>query len=133
LTCEQLPKRYRAAAAPLERSHFQILWLLSSGQTSQVVPVLDGAGWHTGKQAVVPKGIEPVFLPPYDPELQPAERLWPWPNGAVANRVFEKLEELEEVLAHRCWKLSQWQQWVSGSTQFHRWPRSKRKKRAQTD
>ena len=36
----------------------------------------DNAGWHRSKKVIIPKGIEIEFLPPYSPELQPAERLW---------------------------------------------------------
>ena len=42
-----------------------------------------------------------VFLPPYSPEVQPAERLWPLSNEPLANRVFPSLNELEEVQAER--------------------------------
>jgi hypothetical protein len=35
------------------------------------------AGWHVSGDLVVPPGIELAFLPPYTPELQPAEHLWP--------------------------------------------------------
>ena len=35
-----------------------------------------------------------MFLPPYTPELQPAERLWPLANEAVANHSFHDLATL---------------------------------------
>ena len=37
----------------------------------------------------------------YHSYLQPAERLWPLTNEAVANKCFETLTELEEVLFQR--------------------------------
>ena len=40
---------------------------------------------------VVPDGIELVYLPPYTPELQPAERIWPLLRESVANRVLRRL------------------------------------------
>lgn len=43
-----------------------------------------------------------TFLPAHSPELQPAERLWPLTNEAVANHSFETLEQLELVLFQRC-------------------------------
>jgi transposase len=49
--------------------------------------VVDQAGWHTGKEVEVPEGIHLEFLPSGSPELQPAERLWPLTNEAVANRL----------------------------------------------
>ena len=37
--------------------------------------IIDRAGFHTSKDLEVPEGIELFYLPPYTPELQPAERL----------------------------------------------------------
>jgi len=38
--------------------------------------VLDGAGWHGGKDLVVPHTISLLTLPPYAPELNPVENVW---------------------------------------------------------
>jgi transposase len=43
-----------------------------------------------------------MFLPPYSPQIQPAERLWPVTNEPIVNEYFETLAELDEVLAERC-------------------------------
>jgi hypothetical protein len=42
------------------------------------------------------------FSPSGSPELQPAERLWPLTNEAVANGLFEEIEQIEEALMERC-------------------------------
>jgi hypothetical protein len=55
-------------------------------QGKQVLVVLDGAGWHVSAHVNIPAGVHWHFLPPYSPELQPAERLWPLTNAALANR-----------------------------------------------
>jgi hypothetical protein len=36
----------------------------------------------------------------HSPELKPAERLWLIINATIANRSFEGLDELEDVLIH---------------------------------
>jgi len=36
----------------------------------------------------VPEHIHLLFLPPYSPELQPAEHSWPLTNTVLANRYF---------------------------------------------
>lgn len=64
------------------------------GPRRRAVVVLDGAGWHTTAKLKVPDGVHLLFLPPYSPELQPAERLWPIVNEGVANRTFETLPDL---------------------------------------
>ena len=47
LTTDELARRYRAAQDPVERSHYQILWLLSGGQTTREVMAATGysRGW----------------------------------------------------------------------------------------
>jgi transposase len=68
--------------------------------------VLDRAGWHTAEEKLkVPEGIHLEFLPSHSPELQPAERLWPLSDESVANRYFERIEQLEEALVER-WMIS---------------------------
>ena len=44
-----------------------------AGRARHIVLVLDNAGWHGPEGLTVPEGITLVFLPPYSPELQPAE------------------------------------------------------------
>ena len=41
-----------------------------------IVLVLDNAGWHGAANLKIPDGIRLIYLPPYSPELQPAETLW---------------------------------------------------------
>jgi len=48
---------------------------VGAGPTKQIVLVLHRAGWHTSVHLRVPEHIHLLFLPPYSPELQPAEHL----------------------------------------------------------
>jgi transposase len=70
---------------------------------------------------VLPVGLHLGFLPPYSPELQPAERLWSILDEPIANRTFEKIEELEQVLCERCCVLLQQHDFIRGLTHFHWW------------
>jgi len=90
--------------------------------THQVVLVLDGAGWHKSQSLVVPDHLHLVFLPPYSPELQPAERLWPLSNEPLVNRTFRDLTELETVQAERCRTLQSLPALIRARTAFHWWP-----------
>ena len=65
-----------------------------------------------------------VYLPPYTPELQPAEHLWPLVDEPVANRHFETLDALDAVLAERCRTLAQDRNLIAANTNFHWWPKS---------
>src|SRR5262249_11465403 len=51
-----------------------------AGPRKRIVLVLDQAGYHTSPLVHVPAGLHLVFLPPYSPELQPAEHLWHYPD-----------------------------------------------------
>jgi transposase len=103
-------------------SHFA--QAVDAGSHRPIALVLDQAGWHKSKELVTPEGIHLVFLPPYSPELQPCEHLWPLSNEAIANRRFETLDELQEVQAERCLVLQNTPTEVRQSTLFHWWPTS---------
>jgi transposase len=95
---------------------------VGAGEDKRVLLVLDKAGWHTGKEVEVPEGIHLELLPSRSPELQPAERLWPLTNEAVANRFFEDLDELEEALVERCIALYEGSELIRSHTLYHWWP-----------
>jgi transposase len=92
------------------------------GPRRRAVLVLEGAGWHTAKDLCVPEGVHLVFLPPYSPELQPAERIWPIVNEAVANQTFETLPQLMSVIESRCHHLDANRECVRAVTRYHWWP-----------
>lgn len=95
----------------------------NAGKSREIVLVLDGAGWHTTPQLKCPEGVQLIFLPPYSPELQPAERLWSLTDAPLVNRHFETLTALTDVLAAQClWLEAQWER-VRSLTFFHWWPR----------
>lgn len=89
--------------------------------THRVLLVMDQAGFHTSKDLKVPEGMHLMYLPPYSPELQPAERLWPWLDEGMVNRHFDTLDELEEVMVNRCQALMKHADLIQGLTGFHWW------------
>jgi transposase len=88
----------------------------------RVLLVLDQAGWHTSPKLRVPEGKHLEFLPPRSPDLQPAERLWPLSNEGVANRHFERIDDLEETLVERCAALREQPEIIRSYTRYHWWP-----------
>ena len=72
----------------------QIVTAPLSKREHAVTLVLDQAGWHVSGETL---GLEAdgvlgsEHLPPYSPELMPAERLWELTDEPLANRVFERL------------------------------------------
>ena len=58
------------------------------------VIVLDNGAFHKAKRLKVPKNIILVFLPPFSPELNPAEKMWAKFKRAFTNKLYKSLEEV---------------------------------------
>jgi transposase len=89
------------------------------GDDKHVVLVLDRAGWHVATALEVPSNITLLLLPPYSPELNPAERVWAYlKSHYLSNRIFTDYtdmlvtgskawnaltEELLQSICHTAW------------------------------
>ena len=63
--------------------------------------VMDQAGWHIAGDLDVPQNVRVVLLPPYSPELNPAEHLWEaLRDDCFANTVFANLDAVEAALTN---------------------------------
>lgn len=60
--------------------------------------VLDNGAFHKAKKLVIPENIVLIFLPPYSPELNPAEKIWAKFKRDFSNRLFKSLDELDEYI-----------------------------------
>jgi transposase len=96
---------------------------VGAGPHKQIVLVLDRAGWHASVKLRVPEHVHLLFLPPYSPELQPAEHLWPLTNTALANKHFATIEDREDAQAARCVALHARPDLIRSTTLFHWWPK----------
>lgn len=62
-------------------------------QSDFIVMVLDGASSHKRKELKIPVNMAFVRLPPYSPELNPAEQIWnSLRKNYFANKVFDSLD-----------------------------------------
>lgn len=102
----------------------QFAHAVGAGQGKQVLVLLDRAGWHLSDRVQLPAGIHLVWLPPYSPELQPAERLWPLADEPLVNQTFSDLDALEAALIQRCRALQQQPTRIQAETRFHWWPKT---------
>jgi transposase len=93
----------------------------------QVVLVLDRSGWHSTQRLRVPDHVHLLFLPPYSPELQPAEHLWPLTNAPLINRHFDSIEQLDEAQVACCATLQRQAERIRSTACFHWWPRRLKK------
>ena len=71
------------------------------------VMVLDGAGWHTSHELVVPPNVTLLRLPPYSPELNPVERIWLYLRERyLSHRVHEGYIAIIDAVADAWCKLT---------------------------
>ena len=60
--------------------------------------ILDNGAFHKAAHLKVPKNIALLFIPPYSPELNPAEKIWRHLKDSIATQVFPTLEKLSDKL-----------------------------------
>ena len=80
--------------------NFQIFLDSLSNQNPEEfkIMVLDNGAFHKAKKLNIPENIALVFLPPYSPELNPAEKMWARYKRQFTNLVFDSLEKLETFM-----------------------------------
>ena len=57
--------------------------------------IIDNASFHSTKDVILPDNIVLLPIPPYCPELNPAERVWEWMKNKTAMKIYDTLEILE--------------------------------------
>jgi len=67
-------------------------------KTELKIVVLDNGSFHKNQLLQVPENIVLLFLPPYSPELNPAESIWRELKRAFSNKVFKTLKDLSDFL-----------------------------------
>lgn len=97
-----------------------------AGKRRTVILLLDGAGWHTEPGLRVPEGLRLIYLPPYTPELQPAEHLWRLVDEPIVNQHFDKLADIQERIEHQCRQLEADPAILKTNTLFQWWPQRPR-------
>ncbi len=60
--------------------------------------VLDSSGSHRSGEVSWPQDMHPLYLPPYSPELNPAEQVFRHLRKKLSNAVFTTLDELQNAL-----------------------------------
>ena len=71
-------------------------------QRKQNILILDNASWHRRKSTNW-QGWQPMYLPPYSPDLNPIERIWlvmksRWFNHYVCKNVDELIDRLDQAI-----------------------------------
>jgi transposase len=62
--------------------------------------ILDNGAFHKAKRLQIPDNIVFIFLPPYSPELNPAEKIWRYLKDRISLKVYKNLSELQDDLCN---------------------------------
>lgn len=84
-----------------EATHTFLLELKKQHSDELVIVVWDNAPCHRPKIHREIPGLIVLFLPPYSPELNPAERFFEELRKATANQIFTSIEEQEKVIEEK--------------------------------
>ena len=62
------------------------------------VVILDNGAFHKWKGLEIPENISLNFLPPYSPELNPAELVWLNMKRKTTNIIYKTMEDLKQAI-----------------------------------
>ncbi len=63
------------------------------------VLILDNGAFHHAASLTIPSNMAFIFLPPYSPELNPAEKMWRYFKDRVSMIAFQSLDMLQQQLS----------------------------------
>ena len=100
------------AFSPINGKRFLLELLFCNNDTFQIylnefseqdpnefkIIVLDNGAFHKSKVLKIPNNIYLIFLPPYCPELNPAERMWEIIKANFTSRLFKNLQQLSDFI-----------------------------------
>jgi transposase len=81
-----------------EAAHVFLKELKKKYQDKTVIIIWDNAPCHRPKVLREILGVIILFLPPYSPELNPAERFFEELRKSTANQIFDTIDEQERVI-----------------------------------
>ena len=102
------------AFSPITGDHFQLILPHCNADNFQVflnnfskenpkelkIMVLDNGRFHKAKRLIIHENIVLVFLPPYIPELNSAEKMWAKYKREFSNRFYNSLEDVEDFITN---------------------------------
>ena len=67
--------------------------------------VLDNGAFHKAKSLIIPENIALVFLPPYSPELNPAEKMWARLKRKFTGKIYKTLDQISVFISRAIKKI----------------------------
>jgi transposase len=103
------------AYSPVDGEHFELELPHCSASTFQVfldefsahrpdelkIMLLDNGAFHKARCLRWPANVRALFLPPYSPELNPAEKIWWRLKRAFVNKTFKTLDHLSNFISEQ--------------------------------
>ena len=62
------------------------------------IMIIDNAAFHSTKDVKIPNNIILFPIPPYCPELNPAEKMWQWMKDKIAMKIYDTLDDLNQKM-----------------------------------
>jgi transposase len=62
------------------------------------VLLLDNGAFHKAQRLIIPANIALLFIPPYSPELNPAEKIWWKMKRAFSGKLHKTLDNIGEFI-----------------------------------
>lgn len=62
------------------------------------IMIIDNAGFHACQNIKIPENVKLIRIPPYTPELNPAEKVWQWMKDRVAMKMFSSTQQLQQKI-----------------------------------
>ena len=70
------------------------------------IVIIDNAGFHASQNIAIPENIKLIRIPPYTPELNPAEKVWQWMKAKTAMKLFKDVKTLQKKITEMVNQLS---------------------------
>jgi transposase len=109
------------AFSPITGDHFELEMPFCNTDTFQIylnefsnsspdeykILLLDNGAFHKAQKLAIPENIALVFIPPYSPELNPAEKIWWKMKRDFSGKLHETLENISQFIKNQVTKLTQ--------------------------
>ena len=103
------------AFSPITGDHFELEMPHCNTDTFQVflnefsekspdefkILLLDNGAFHKADRLIIPKNIALLFIPPYSPELNPAEKIWWKMKRAFSGKLHKTLDNISEFIENQ--------------------------------
>lgn len=109
------------AFSPITGEHFELEMPHCNGDTFQVflnefsqkspdefiILLLDNGAFHKSSKLVIPENIVLLFIPPYSPELNPAEKIWWKMKRSFSGKLHKTLNNVSTFISKEVNMLSE--------------------------